>query len=86
MSSSASNENLVVTTPTLAFGTQNDGTASGIQQAFVKSTGTAPVTISSYTFTGTNAADFMKQSQSRTECYQDLQWALINSKEFLFVH
>lgn len=33
-----------------------------------------------------NAADFLKQSQNRTECYQDLQWALINSKEFLFVH
>jgi hypothetical protein len=33
-----------------------------------------------------NAADFVKQSQNRTECYQDLQWALINSKEFLFVH
>jgi hypothetical protein len=33
-----------------------------------------------------NAADFLKQSQSRTECYQDLQWALINSKDFLFVH
>ena len=33
-----------------------------------------------------NAADFLKQSQSRSECYQDLQWALINSKEFLFVH
>ncbi len=27
-----------------------------------------------------------KQSQNRSECYQDLQWALINSKDFLFVH
>jgi hypothetical protein len=33
-----------------------------------------------------NAAQFVKESQNRTECYQDLQWALINSKEFLFVH
>jgi hypothetical protein len=33
-----------------------------------------------------NAAHFVKESQSRAECYQDLQWALINSKEFLFVH
>ncbi|HUE18086.1 MAG TPA: DUF1549 and DUF1553 domain-containing protein [Planctomycetaceae bacterium] len=33
-----------------------------------------------------NAGQFVKESQSRTECYQDLQWALINSKEFLFVH
>ncbi len=33
-----------------------------------------------------NAAEFLKQSQNQSECYQDLQWALINSKEFLFVH
>ncbi len=33
-----------------------------------------------------NAAQFVKESQNRTECYQDLQWALVNSKEFLFVH
>jgi hypothetical protein len=33
-----------------------------------------------------NAARFLKDSQSPRECYEDLQWALINSKEFLFVH
>jgi len=33
-----------------------------------------------------NAARFLKESHSAAECYADLQWALINSKEFLFVH
>jgi hypothetical protein len=33
-----------------------------------------------------NAARFLKESKSPSECYEDLQWALINSKEFLFVH
>jgi hypothetical protein len=33
-----------------------------------------------------NAARFLKESQSPRECYEDLQWALINSKEFLFAH
>ncbi len=30
--------------------------------------------------------EFLKSSPSPTECYQDLLWALINSKHFLFVH
>jgi hypothetical protein len=51
-------ESLVVTTPTLAFGATNDGTTTGGQQAYVKSTGTAPVTFSSFTITGANAGDF----------------------------
>jgi len=29
---------------------------------------------------------FLKESPSPKECYEDLQWALINSKQFLFVH
>jgi hypothetical protein len=33
-----------------------------------------------------NVARFLKESKSPRECYEDLQWALINSKEFLFVH
>ncbi|HXY34577.1 MAG TPA: DUF1549 and DUF1553 domain-containing protein [Planctomycetaceae bacterium] len=33
-----------------------------------------------------NVARFLKESNSPKECYEDLQWALINSKEFLFVH
>jgi hypothetical protein len=33
-----------------------------------------------------NAARFLKESQSAKECYEDLQWALVNSKEFLFNH
>jgi Protein of unknown function (DUF1553) len=33
-----------------------------------------------------NTARFLKESQSARECYEDLQWALINSKEFLFNH
>jgi hypothetical protein len=32
------------------------------------------------------AARFLNESQSAKECFEDLQWALINSKEFLFVH
>jgi hypothetical protein len=56
--SSSSGENLVVTTPALAFGVQNDGTTSSGQSAYVKSTGTATVTFSSFTITGPNAADF----------------------------
>jgi hypothetical protein len=30
--------------------------------------------------------EILKQSPSPQECYQDLLWALINSKQFLFVH
>ncbi|MGN6544501.1 MAG: DUF1549 and DUF1553 domain-containing protein, partial [Aureliella sp.] len=30
--------------------------------------------------------EFLKESKSPQECYQDLLWALINSKHFLFVH
>jgi hypothetical protein len=33
-----------------------------------------------------NVARFLKESKSPRECFEDLQWALINSKEFLFVH
>jgi hypothetical protein len=55
-------ENLVVTTPTLAFGTTNDGATTGGQQAYVKSTGTATVTFSSITITGPNAGDFVIQT------------------------
>jgi len=33
-----------------------------------------------------NAVRFLKESKSPRECFEDLQWALINSKEFLFVH
>ncbi len=33
-----------------------------------------------------NVARFLKESKTPRECYEDLQWALINSKEFLFVH
>ena len=29
---------------------------------------------------------FLEQSPSPKECYEDLQWGLINSKQFLFVH
>lgn len=29
---------------------------------------------------------FLAESSSPTECYQDLLWALMNSKQFLFVH
>ncbi|MDP7278154.1 MAG: hypothetical protein QF363_21925 [Planctomycetaceae bacterium] len=29
--------------------------------------------------------EFLKQSPSPKECYEDLLWALINSKQFLFV-
>ncbi len=30
--------------------------------------------------------DLLKESPNPAECYQDLLWALINSKQFLFVH
>ena len=30
--------------------------------------------------------EFLKESPSPKECYEDLLWALINSKQFLFVH
>jgi len=30
--------------------------------------------------------EILSQSASPQECYQDLLWALINSKQFLFVH
>jgi Protein of unknown function (DUF1553)/Protein of unknown function (DUF1549) len=33
-----------------------------------------------------NVARFLKESKSPRDCFEDLQWALINSKEFLFVH
>jgi hypothetical protein len=33
-----------------------------------------------------NASRFLKESKTPREGYEDLQWALINSKEFLFVH
>jgi hypothetical protein len=56
--STTAGEDLVVTTPVLAFGAQNDGTTSGGQNAWVRSTGPATVTFSSYTFTGPNAGDF----------------------------
>jgi len=31
------------------------------------------------------AAEFLKASPTPRECYEDLLWALINSKHFLFV-
>ena len=81
--SSAATENLVVTTPTLAFGTYNDGTTSGVQAADVKSTGTAPVTISTYTFTGTNAGDF---TISSNECQYNYSSVLAqNTSCFVYV-
>jgi hypothetical protein len=32
------------------------------------------------------AQQFVEESETPTECYQDLLWAIINSKHFVFVH
>jgi len=45
-------------------------------------------TLSRYPTDAERAASeqFLQQIPDKTECYQDLLWALINSKQFLFVH
>jgi hypothetical protein len=51
-------KSLITTTPALLFGAQNIGTTSLQQNARAAITGTATVTFSAPTITGTNAADF----------------------------
>ena len=69
--STVTGKSLVVATPVLAFGAQNIATTSGSQSMYVTSTGTAPVTFSSYTITGANAADFTVSSSYCRSAYND---------------